>query len=54
MWIVPTVLATCFFLIYLEFRNTRVAGIFFAGIPVAFAGDMIFLGIQHVEMNTAI
>lgn len=54
MWIVPTVLATCFFLIYLEFRNRTVTRLVFAGIPVAFAGGMIFLGMQHVEMNTAI
>ncbi|MFQ5733590.1 MAG: efflux RND transporter permease subunit, partial [Planctomycetaceae bacterium] len=54
MWIVPTVLATCFFLIYLEFRDRRVTKMVFAGIPVAFAGGMIFLGIQHVEMNTAV
>lgn len=54
MWIVPTVLAVCFFLIYLEFRNRTVTKLVFAGIPVAFAGGMIFLGIQQVEMNTAI
>jgi len=54
MWIVPSVLASCFFLIYLEFRNPLVSGMVFAGIPVAFAGGMIFLGIQQVEMNTAI
>ena len=54
MLIVPLVVLTNLFLIYLEFRNFSIALIIFLQIPVAFAGGMIGLGLMQIEMNTAI
>lgn len=54
MWIVPLVMLSSLFLIYLEFRKFPVSLIVFSGIPVAFAGGLIFLGLTNVEMNTAV
>ena len=52
--IVPIVILTNLFIIYLQFRNFPVTLMIFCQIPVAFAGGMIGLGIMHVEMNTAV
>lgn len=53
-WMIPLVMCICFFLIYLQFRHIPITIAVFAGIPVAFAGGMIFLAIYQVEMNTAV
>lgn len=54
MWVVPLVIATNLFIIYLQFRNLPLALTVFTGIPVAFAGGMILLAINGIEMNTAV
>ncbi|MCR9232371.1 MAG: efflux RND transporter permease subunit, partial [bacterium] len=54
MWVVPLVIFTNLFIIYLQFRNLSIALTVFAGIPVAFAGGMIFLGWNQIEINTAV
>lgn len=54
MVIVPLVLLTNLLIIYLQFRNLPISLAVFSGIPVAFAGGMILLGVFDVEMNTAI
>lgn len=53
-WLVPTVVLINLLLIYLQFRRLPLALAVFAGIPVAFGGGMILLGIVGTEMNTAI
>ncbi len=54
MWLVPLVILTNLFIIYLQFRNLPITLSIFAGIPVSFGGGMILLGITGIEMNTAI
>jgi len=54
MWVVPLVILTNLFIIYLQFRHLPITLAVFAGIPVAFAGGMILLAINGVEMNTAV
>lgn len=54
MWVVPLVILTNLFIIYLQFRHIPIALAVFAGIPVAFAGGMIFLAFNSIEINTAV
>jgi Cu(I)/Ag(I) efflux system membrane protein CusA/SilA len=54
MWLVPLVILTNLFIIYLQFRHVPITLAVFTGIPVAFGGGMIMLGIVGIEMNTAI
>jgi Cu(I)/Ag(I) efflux system membrane protein CusA/SilA len=54
MWLVPLVIFTNLFIIYLQFRHLPITLAVFAGIPVAFAGGMICLAINGIEMNTAV
>lgn len=54
MWVVPLVILTNLFIIYLQFRQIPITLAVFAGIPVAFAGGMILLAVNGVEMNTAV
>ena len=54
MWVVPLVIFTNLFIIYLQFRHLPITLAVFAGIPVAFAGGMILLGINGIQMNTAV
>ncbi len=54
MWVVPLVILTNLFIIYLQFRHLPITLAVFAGIPVAFAGGMILLAINGVQMNTAV
>ncbi|REJ69896.1 MAG: AcrB/AcrD/AcrF family protein [Planctomycetota bacterium] len=54
MWVLPLVVFTNLFIIYLQFRRLPITLAVFAGIPVAFAGGMIMLAINGVEMNTAV
>ncbi len=54
MWVVPLVILTNLFIIYLQFRQIPIALAVFAGIPVAFAGGMIFLAFNSIEINTAV
>jgi len=54
MWLVPLVMLTNLFIIYLQFRHLPITLTVFAGIPVAFGGGMIFLAINGIEMNTAV
>ena len=54
MWVVPLVILVNLFIIYLQFRNVPLTLTVFLGIPVAFSGGMILLGLMEVEMNTAV
>ena len=54
LWLVPLVIVTNLFIIYLQFRNIPIALAVFAGIPVAFAGGMTFLAFNSIEINTAV
>lgn len=54
MWVVPLVIATNLFIIYLQFRHLPLTLAVFTGIPVAFAGGMILLALNEIEMNTAV
>ncbi len=54
MWVVPLVIATNLFIIYLQFRHLPITLAVFAGIPVAFAGGMILLAVNGIDMNTAV
>ena len=54
MWVVPVVILINVFIIYLQFRHVPITLCIFTGIPVAFGGGMILLGIVGVEMNTAV
>jgi len=53
-WVIPLVIAVNLFIIYLQFRHLPITLAVFAGIPVAFAGGMIFLSINAIEINTAV
>ncbi|MCP4193856.1 MAG: efflux RND transporter permease subunit [Planctomycetaceae bacterium] len=54
MWVVPLVIFTNLFIIYLQFRKLSTTLAVFAGIPVAFAGGMILLAIKDIQINTAV
>ncbi|HBL46190.1 MAG TPA: hypothetical protein DDZ90_22670, partial [Planctomycetaceae bacterium] len=54
MWVVPLVILTNLFIIYLQFRNFPIALAVFSGIPVAFAGGMILLAVNDIQINTAV
>ncbi len=54
MWVVPLVILTNLFIIYLQFRHLPITLAVFAGIPVAFAGGMILLAVNSIAMNTAV
>ncbi|TWT56900.1 Cation efflux system protein CusA [Thalassoglobus neptunius] len=54
MWVIPLVIFINLFIIYLQFRHLPITITVFAGIPVAFAGGMIFLAINNIEINTAV
>ncbi|MEZ6060935.1 MAG: efflux RND transporter permease subunit [Planctomycetaceae bacterium] len=54
MWVLPLVVLTNLFIIYLQFRHLPITLAVFAGIPVAFSGGMILLAVNDVEINTAV
>jgi Cu(I)/Ag(I) efflux system membrane protein CusA/SilA len=54
LWLVPMVMFANLFIIFLQFRKIGVSFLVFSGIPVAFGGGMILLGILGIEINTAI
>lgn len=54
LWVIPLVIAINLFIIYLQFRRLPLTLTVFAGIPVAFAGGMILLAINAIEINTAV
>jgi len=54
LWVVPLVILTNLFIIYLQFRNLPISLAVFSGIPVAFAGGMILLAINDIQINTAV
>lgn len=54
LWVIPLVILTNLFIIYLQFRHLPITLAVFAGIPVAFAGGMIMLAINGIEINTAV
>jgi Cu(I)/Ag(I) efflux system membrane protein CusA/SilA len=54
MWVVPLVIFINLFIIYLQFREVPITLAVFSGIPVAFAGGMIFLAMNDIQMNTAV
>ncbi|WP_166822491.1 efflux RND transporter permease subunit [Thalassoroseus pseudoceratinae] len=54
MWVIPLVIFVNLLIIYLQFRHFPISLTVFAGIPVAFAGGMIFLAINAIEINTAV
>ncbi|HUG92226.1 MAG TPA: efflux RND transporter permease subunit, partial [Planctomycetaceae bacterium] len=54
LFIIPLVVLTNLFLIYLQFRSLAISLMIFAAIPVAFGGGMILLALAGVKMNTAI
>lgn len=54
MWVVPLVILTNLFIIYLQFRHVPITLTVLAGIPVAFAGGMLFLAANDIAMNTAV
>ena len=53
-WVIPLVMLINLFIIYLQFRHLPITIAVFAGIPVAFAGGMLFLAFNAIEMNTAV
>ena len=54
LWVIPLVIFVNLFIIYLQFRHIPISLAVFAGIPVAFAGGMICLAINAIELNTAV
>jgi len=54
LWVIPLVVFVNLFIIYLQFRRIPITFTVFAGIPVAFAGGMVFLAINSIEINTAV
>ncbi|MCR9292179.1 MAG: efflux RND transporter permease subunit [bacterium] len=54
MWIIPVVILINLLLIYLQFRSLPISLAVFSGIPVAFAGGMVLVGVMDVELNTAV
>ncbi|MBI1249406.1 AcrB/AcrD/AcrF family protein [bacterium] len=54
IWVIPLVVLINLFIIYLQFRHLPITLAVFSGIPVAFAGGMICLAINDVQINTAV
>lgn len=54
LWVIPLVIFINLFIIYLQFRHVPITVAVFAGIPVAFAGGMLFLAMHSIEINTAV
>lgn len=54
MWLIPFVILCNILIIYLQFRNIPASLIVFSGIPIAFGGGMLLLGILSFKINTAI
>ncbi len=54
LWVIPLVIVVNFGIIYWQFRHFPISLVVFAGIPVAFAGGMIFLAFNSVALNTAV
>lgn len=54
LWVIPLVIFVNLFIIYLQFRHIPITLTVFAGIPVAFAGGMICLAVNSIEINTAV
>jgi len=54
LWLVPLVIVINLLIIYLQFRQVPITLAIFSGIPVAFGGGMILLGLTGTEMNTAV
>lgn len=54
LWVIPLVMLINLFIIYLQFRHIPISVAVFAGIPVAFAGGMLCLAVNSVEINTAV
>ena len=54
LWLIPGVLLINLFILYLGFRKFGLTLCVYSGIPVAFAGGMILLGITEVKLNTAV
>lgn len=54
LWLIPLVVLINLSIIYCQFRKIVVSLIVVTGIPVAFGGGMILLGILDVEINTAV
>jgi len=54
MVVIPLVICVNLFIIYLQFRSVPIAFTVFSGIPVAFAGGMILLSVNSIEINTAV
>jgi Cu(I)/Ag(I) efflux system membrane protein CusA/SilA len=54
LWVVPLVILTNLFIIYLQFRRVPITLAVFSGIPVAFAGGMILLAVNQIQVNTAV
>jgi len=53
LWLIPLVVVINLLIIYLQFRRVPITLAVFAGIPVAFAGGMIMLAVNHVGLDTA-
>lgn len=54
LWVIPLVIFTNLFIIYLQFRRLPLTFAVFSGVPVAFAGGMIMLAVNGIEINTAV
>jgi Cu(I)/Ag(I) efflux system membrane protein CusA/SilA len=54
LWVIPLVIFVNLFIIYLQFRHIPITLAVFVGIPVAFAGGMVLLAINSIEINTAV
>lgn len=54
LWVVPLVILTNLFIIYLQFRHLPITLAVFSGIPVAFAGGMILVAVNGIAVNTAV
>jgi copper/silver efflux system protein len=54
MWALPIVVIVNLFIIYLQFRHIPISLAVFSGIPVAFAGGMLALAFNSIEINTAV
>ncbi|MBT4724698.1 MAG: efflux RND transporter permease subunit [Planctomycetaceae bacterium] len=54
LWALPIVVIVNLFIIYLQFRHIPISLAVFSGIPVAFAGGMLALAFNSIEINTAV
>ena len=54
LWAIPIVVVINLFIIYLQFRHIPISLAVFSGIPVAFAGGMLALAFNSIEINTAV